>query len=1160
MASIKVNNDKKLYTTPTTTKIGVGDNAIKNPLDFTKSNLKNKGLSPEILEFIKSPEFQQLSSEEQLNQLQTRFLPNATREEVFQYLTDVKAVVTEQVESTENLGVKEEANVQHESLVKKDNRKELESSKSLATNAGVSAVEQSLASKIEKLGLGIETIDEAYSKLLLLKRNGEITKEQLKVLDELDANKKKDSSNNKANKNSKIDTFVPITEIISDEYMKKSPEEKFSVLADSYLSKTNKDYANKTEQEKLQLQLELNDDFAKLLNPEGKKLTQAEKKLLAKDMFLLMQDSYENNKPLSDLKKLSPEELKARISDIGVQQLKKITSMVSLKDLDGKTPEEKAYSYINALLTISDEKYGKLDSKQQEEYAKQKVDGFISNILNQKNWTNKTQEEKNKIFEVVFKALDSSVKSEADLQKISAQISKISTATPLRKAELFDKLLEGDNSQEAQHLRSLNNSKILLLKECELRGLEQNNGNLYKIAKELDQAGKLPEDFSTDLLKELKANNDIGNTSSSSAINSDAKTLNFILEDNTPLANRLNNISKSKPAEQKELILSVIKDVSTNEELTEIQAKLKSEGYTDKEIQKMIPPEIYADLQARGMAKSDGKLTARATELAMQTGDKQAETISKNVMSKSAKYFSPKELTVVGETAVKHKPLVKPFTESLNNREYITKENAALVATNIAESENVSNANKAVFTQEFITTASNNGAEEQIYFAKELSKVDNPAVIEGLAAASKSVEENARQQYNDVVETTMQNYPPENQTAIKKALQSGEISATTLAQTTVKESSDNSSKDVSSKTNDVQNSRTTSNPSKSKSTQHSHQRNVEAELIDRASRQAVRTANDNSIKHKIETKKNNSIKKIDSSLETKELEQKKEELLEKISTYEQEKAERIKERESAKAEKENKLIEEDISIPNDVESEEIAVQKALENELVLTESEQEILKEVIVEIFTENSVSSAFEKLVAKFGENAKDKFIEIFASKGQESDVLSFANDNKGNPETLIKLITYANSESLKLDILKMLPSNKVSALISAGKISTKGITKLLKDNKVAPNVFLDYIKNNKSALTPEQIKEFANLLPLAYRNELFALLKNIPGSDEWQVAQQNNMKAFTNSEDSENSQDVSGKDYLTMDDGLASSSNKVSMGRDYDKMKYKGPFYFKA
>lgn len=1183
MASIEVNNNKKLYTTPTTSKVGVGEVAVKKPIDFTQAKLKNKELNPEVIKYVNSPEFSKLSAEEQVNQLQAKFLPNATREEVLQYLSAVKTVVAEEVAATnsEEINTDTETNPQPEVGVagnENSEKAEVKTTEEAQINNSKLEVDESLEAKIENLGLDAKTIDDAYSKLLLLKRTGKITEEQLKVLEKIDANntstsvKEKNaeiskSANTNSNKNVKIDTFVPLKNIISEDFMKSSPEQKFSVLVDSYLSKTNKDYENMSDKEKQKLQSDLNKEFAEILNPEGKKLTIAERRVLAKDMFLLMQDSYENNVPLSEFKNVPQAELKKKLSDIGVQQLNKMTSLVSLDSLKDKAPEEKAYAYINVLLSISDENFNKLDPKQQEIYAKQKVDGFISNVLNHKDWENKTPAEKNKVVEVMFNALENAVKSGTDLAKISEEVSKISTASQLEKAVMFDKLLEGDNSSEAKELRNLNSSKILLLKECRNRGIEENNGNLYKIAQELNETGKLPKNFNQELLKELKANTDIGNTSSSSAIDNDSKTVKLLLGDEKSLAARLDNISKLKPEEQKDRIISVLKEVSTGKELAEIQAKLKSEGLTDKAIKKIIPAELYADLQARGMAKSEGLLTAKATDLAMQTGDVKALKVSKKVMQKSSEYFNAKELSVVGETAVKHKPLVKPFTESINNRKYITKEDAALVATNIAKSENVANAHKAEFAREFITTAAKNGSDEQIYFAKELSKVENPAVTEGLAAASNSVAKNARQQYEDVIEIAMENYPPETKSAIREAMETGEISSKTLSQMTV-ESSQNTSSETSSKVEGNQNSRETRETKSAESNlaKRNSERNDfvtsqrgKAERITplQTQRRKVNSStgmNNDSVQVE---RKNNRSKTINTvpATETEALEQKKEDLLNKILAYEQEKADKAKERELSKVD------QEEMALTEKAETSEETELLSETSDLVITESEREVLKEVIKEIFNENSVSSAFEKIVAKFGDNAKEKFIEIFASKGRESDVLSFANNHKGSPETLIKLITYTNSESLKLDILKMLPSSKVSSLISAGKISTKNITKLLREDKVAPNVFLDYIKNNKFMLSPEQIKDFANLLPLAYRNELFALLKNIPGSDEWQLAQQNNMKSFETTEEySEVANNDERNGYMTMNDGLASGSNKVPMGRNYDKMKYKGPFYYKA
>ena len=81
---------------------------------------------------------------------------------------------------------------------------------------------------------------------------------------------------------------------------------------------------------------------------------------------------------------------------------------------------------------------------------------------------------------------------------------------------------------------------------------------------------------------------------------------------------------------------------------------------------------------------------------------------------------------------------------------------------------------------------------------------------------------------------------------------------------------------------------------------------------------------------------------------------------------------------------------------------------------------------------------------------------------------------------------------------------------------------------------------------------------MPLAYRGELMALLRSIPGSDEWLAARQQNMKTGTTSEpvlaDNNDLNEIP-----TLNDGLPVGSSKKPMRGQY-KMKINGPFYMKA
>lgn len=297
--------------------------------------------------------------------------------------------------------------------------------------------------------------------------------------------------------------------------------------------------------------------------------------------------------------------------------------------------------------------------------------------------------------------------------------------------------------------------------------------------------------------------------------------------------------------------------------------------------------------------------------------------------------------------------------------------------------------------------------------------------------------------------------------------------------------------------------------------------------------------------------------------------QKKDALLNKIASYETKKAEEKAKSKKSEAIKSDDKVEiknnETASLKSDEKVKELEVTA---EELVLTEDEQETLKAVIEDIFQKNSVSAAYSKLIETIGESGKEKFLEIFVQRGKEANVRSFAQNYKGNPDTLLKLIGYCQSDSLKFDLLKMLPSSSITELISTQKLTATDFDKLVRENKVESNVILDFINKNKGSMSVQDMKKYMSYLSLADRNALMEILKNTKGSDEWLLAQQENMRtvisdvpSLSQAVDENGFVDEGMLDSIpTMEDGLSMGSNKLAMRGQYNKMKKRGPFFLNA
>lgn len=1122
----------------------------KTPISLTNSNIQEINQNTELINYVNSAEFKNLSPEEQTTQLKERFFPNATNEEIQQYVTVAKQAAATAAGKTKT------SETPVESSASENTNPGVESSNTKASQVKLTELEVA----IDKAGLKGD-IDEVKAKLLNLEKNGSITEEQLKILEELRKNETdsavKVKSDNTSSKDS--DWLIPMNVLFDEKFRNKSNEQKLDILTDAYLEKTDENYKNLSNADKVDKQDQLTKQIFSIL----KSVPKDGEKPAVKDKFvaarLLLSASKSTGKSLDEIAK-DPASIPNLLKTEMKNQFTEILKVLPADKLKGKSSEEKVETYVDYFLSMNDEKYNSLQGAEKKAYLKDKFDDFIENNLGLRNWKHLPKEQKDTLYKhgtSIICALVQSGKSLDDFAKLS-EAKKVNM--------LINILEEEDPVANEGYIKELK-AKANIISILQDSGIENPTGrDIHAKLIELSKKGELTKEQKS-LLAVCEAEHAmaIDNDPDAARVGSNRLRAKMIDGDvKTLFETSLQDLNKNNVSEYRKTIKSLVWGAVADNDIRQVdtlRAILKSKGFSDKEINSLIPAKVYNHLQARSMVNNDGVATAKAISASMTFGDDKVKEATAKGTGLSAKYLKDDNLEVVGETAAQYEQLIDPFTESINNRQYISKEAAANISASILQSENVPNANKALYTKEFISNAAQNGPEEQLYFGKELSKIDNAAVTEGLAAASNSVDSSVRNQYNSYVETAAKNYPPEQQAAIKTAMKTGEISQETMSQNTVSTSVENRNSETNSTRTNV--SSTSSNSSRTSTPKTGVSAKTNSTNVPSAASSVA--SNKTSQSSKTSTTQN-----VQAQQEFRLMEQKKEALMDKIVSYELEKAEKMKDAEVKKVnqtqESKKTQVSDNESVPSaeakdngtstsaTTSTEEVA-------ELELTKDEQAVLRAVITDIFIQNSVSAAYDKLIDKFGENGKDKFIEIFASKGKESDILSFAQNYKGNSETIVKLINYSKSDSLKLELVRLLPSNKVSELITSGKLSTKDIAKLVKENKVTPEVFLDYLKNNKGAMSPEQIKEYLKDMPLAYRGEFMALLRNIPGSDEWLAAKQQNMKTNVTSEPEVTESDRALQNELpTLEDGLPVGSSKVPMRGQYDKLKRKGPFYLKA
>lgn len=534
---------------------------------------------------------------------------------------------------------------------------------------------------------------------------------------------------------------------------------------------------------------------------------------------------------------------------------------------------------------------------------------------------------------------------------------------------------------------------------------------------------------------------------------------------------------------------------------------------------------------------------------------------------------------------------------------YCSPDIAENVHKSVACASHMPEAAIAAYSQSAIETAHSD--QDRYRFMQAMSRSDNSAVMEGLAAASKSVKDSGiRRQYDSYVDNVIQSYPPETQSRIRQAREAGEVSEYTMSQTSVPVET---SKRTSSEDKKAVADNTSANKTEASQTpqiQASAGGGTKVQTPPSSSGAAVIAQNKPSIQPSVggapntsssvsaseKTSATNTPQSVSSTenvkvsnavdpMKDKEIEvltKKAEAVLEKIETFIETQAQSIEQREAAKA---AETTEESITASMSEEDiiEAITTSEIDANQLDnlnLSEEEKDTLRKAVAVIFENNSVSAAYTKFVSKFGEGAKIKFLEAFASKGDAASIRSFANDHKNDPKIISILYQYSQDSSL----IAYLPKAEIFTLLLKGKISDL--------SKVNPDILADFIQERmKSEKNPRNLLGYLKLLPLEYQgavlNQYPDLAEEVHGSDKWL---EKNTKRTAKTAPTENPEapNLTQKpepqhkaktafvldenlpnfeSYPTFDDGLAMGSTIVPNPRGknerYDKRKIKGHIY---
>lgn len=784
------------------------------------------------------------------------------------------------------------------------------------------------------------------------------------------------------------------------------------LTADKYFSKTDEKYQKMSEEQKKQYCkqqiLELADTVSTSSTP------MEEKVIKATELFEVLNSSEIS---VEDYKKLSKNEQIQLYRNHQLQKMKELKELVPLKTRQKwatmKPPmsaDDKLKEYAKAFLNKYDSDFVAIkDDADKDKYIALQANSMISKFI--PNWKETDPKIKEMMFSSIIGTMD--VLTEANMsfdefqeksssEKVkflkdspNGELSKMSSEEISLNLAIFDYAKKNKNTPTVKELKKfISENSDYENKDAMLNALEMRSRLFGKNAKVQD----------VETYKQRALEHGI---SAEEQIQKDFKDFG-----------KLN--AKARTKRIRDMLLKADGDEAL---ITQIKNLVLESGFKEAKFNT-----ILADTETHKRMACNATLNnnPKAMKAAIDMGDKIGDIKSTQVIACSAPVLmEAKAGQALGvDLANENSKYLESYTTGVNQRSDAVAYSAAVV-----QSENMSPAGRAVYTQSAVKTAS---AEQQVEYGREFSKLDYPEVTEGLAAASKYVDKSVKNQYNSYVEQAIKNYPPEQQAKIRKALETGEISSETLEKTTVATNSNKTEKSAESTGNkaDSQNhaaTPTTSNPikqqgvgsdvAKAPSATNSPSR---TSVTETPSVSSV-TSNDrisgvNTVSEVSSSKVSSSTNLTDS--EAQELTEKAQVVLDKIEDFIKTQKASIEQHEAEKTEKAEHLSEEEII--KAIASGEISLA-----DVKLSKEEVASLKDTITVLFEKNSVSTAYKKLVSKFGK-LEDVFLRAFAENADSSTLRSFAGDFRNNTDVILRLFKYSKDNSL----LAFLPKDTIVAL----------------------------------------------------------------------------------------------------------------------------------
>ena len=715
---------------------------IKMTVDKVAEDSKKNS---EILDYLNSDKFKELSPEEQLKAFKEKYGLGLSDEEVGKLFTNAKKVAAEFSQRTA-LEAGEEtptANV-------------------VSSNDTVKAeidAKKEIIEILKQQGIEKPTQSDLFNYLTTQKANGaELSAEQAKLLKTFNALLDNGFEGLKGPAQEKTATLIPIEEVISSENLHKSSEELIRMYMDAYLTKHDSEYTKLSAEEKLNYCNERAEQLSENIS-NGETLRSLNDKITAYKAMAVLEAAHAKDEKITDFSDKSL----AKSADAAINNQIKvgINTLLNDKGLKDKTPEEQMLA-IGNLIFAKDEKFAQLSDSKKMRYIENK----LQEVCDKVGIPFRISSDNPKVRKLAIDALSGILTEFASTGEDVTIESYLKTLKdPLKRTQILIK-----NTKD-EKIRAYYQKNMEIYMEMENHGVDLNKPS--EIAAYLK--GKDPETLSPNekrILKEAINSQLIDEKKSVALAQYDAQAI--LIEEMkgnlTPDEILKTGLEGCKTKEEQSAFLAAyfekFEDSQLRAKVTEIAKKLN------------IQEDFEFIAMVKSTARDDG---AGAGQIAASIPESK---VSKAVMANGAKLMTRDANIEMGVEITQNETAAKIYSEMLQNRDNYTQEESLSISKGILISDRVSDANSSKFSKLLIENA--NDAQEQLTFAREYTSLGRASVTEGVAAAGNSVDSSVRNEYNNIISNAVSsgNYTDNEVANIKNALKTGEISKETLAKTT----------------------------------------------------------------------------------------------------------------------------------------------------------------------------------------------------------------------------------------------------------------------------------------------------------------------------------------------------------------------------------------